>query len=172
LTVPILALSQPIQNILDLHWAGFSENSYVLLILSALLFCYGGWPVLSGLIGELPSWQPGMVTLVGVSITVAFFHSSAVRYGLLEEVFCWESATLIDIMLRGHWIEMKSVVGASPGRSLRISCGLLLVHSLKHRKSNCLRINEQASSPRAKAGYNIAGKADSDPIKTIGVVED
>jgi Cu2+-exporting ATPase len=57
-------------------------------------------------------WQPGMVTLVGVSITVAFFYSIAVTFGLRGKVFCWESATLIDIMLLGHWIEMKSAIGA------------------------------------------------------------
>jgi Cu2+-exporting ATPase len=124
LTVPIPALSVPIKNILDLHWPAFFESSYVLLVLSALLFRYGGWPFLSGLISELSSWQPGMTALIGVSIAVAFFYSSAVTFSLPGKVLFWESATLIDIMLLGHLIEMKSVVGASRGRAFRIFCGL------------------------------------------------
>ncbi|MHB9021262.1 MAG: copper-translocating P-type ATPase [Halothiobacillus sp.] len=67
----------------------------------------------SGLFEELKSAQPGMMTLVAVAITTAYVYSSAVVFGLTGMVFFWELATLVDVMLLGHWIEMKSVMGAS-----------------------------------------------------------
>ncbi len=74
---------------------------------------YGGWPFLKGLIDELKKKQPGMMTLIALAISVAYFYSGAVVFGVKGEVFFWELATLIVIMLLGHWIEMKSVMGAS-----------------------------------------------------------
>src|SRR3546814_20292136 len=68
---------------------------------------------LKGCLSELSSRRPGMMTLITVAIAVAFFYSSAVIFGLAGKVFFWELATLIDIMLLGHWIEMRSVMGAS-----------------------------------------------------------
>jgi len=73
----------------------------------------GGWPSLTGLVGEVRTRRPGMMTLIGLAIAVAYGYSSAVVFGLRGEDFFWELATLIDIMLVGHWIEMKSVLGAS-----------------------------------------------------------
>lgn len=114
LTVPILALSPTIRGVLGLDQiTRFPGDSYVLFGLSTIAYCYGGWPFLSGLVGEVRSRQPGMMTLIGVAITVAFVYSGAVTFGLEGKVFFWELATLIDVMLLGHWIEMKSVVGAS-----------------------------------------------------------
>src|SRR5262245_3046014 len=114
LTVPILALSPAIRGVLGLdRLAGFPDDSYVLFGLSTIVYRYGGWPFLSGLVGEVRSRQPGMMTLIGVAITVAFVYSGAVTFGLEGEVFFWELATLIDVMLLGHWIEMKSIIGAS-----------------------------------------------------------
>ncbi|MBK8916236.1 MAG: copper-translocating P-type ATPase [Phycisphaerales bacterium] len=77
------------------------------------MYFYGGWPFLKGLFSELGKRQPGMMTLIGLAISVAYFYSSLVVFGVRGEVFFWELATLIDIMLLGHWIEMKSVMGAS-----------------------------------------------------------
>lgn len=77
------------------------------------MYLYGGYPFLKGLVDELKKKNPGMMTLVAVAISVAYFYSSAVVFGLKGKVFFWELATLIDIMLLGHWIEMKSVLGAS-----------------------------------------------------------
>lgn len=114
LTVPVLALSPMIQEFLGLHEVLlFPGSDYVLFALSAIVFFYGGWPFLKGLFNELANRQPGMMTLIAIAISVAFFYSSAVVFGLSGKVFFWELVTLIDIMLLGHWIEMKSVMGAS-----------------------------------------------------------
>jgi Cu2+-exporting ATPase len=111
-TVPILLLSPLIQQFLGFTFS-FPGNKYLLFILSAIVFFYGGWPFLKGIFEELKRKQPGMMTLIALAISVAFFYSSAVIFGLKGEVFFWELATLIDIMLLGHWIEMRSVFGAS-----------------------------------------------------------
>ena len=113
LTVPILALSPLIQAFLGLEALAFSGDSYVLFGLSTVVFFYGGWPFLRGLTSELGKRQPGMMTLISLAIMVAYFYSSAVVFGVTGKVFFWELATLIDVMLLGHWIEMKSVIGAS-----------------------------------------------------------
>ena len=113
-TIPILILSPMIQQFLGLgETISFSEESYILFALSTFVFFYGGWPFLKGLFDELKKLQPGMMTLIALAISVAYFYSSAVVFGVHGEVFFWELVTLIDIMLLGHWIEMKSVVGAS-----------------------------------------------------------
>ncbi len=114
LTVPVLILDPMIQHFLGLRdTLRFPGDSYILWALSTVIFLYGGWPFLTGLAGELRSKSPGMMTLIGLAITVAYVYSSAVVFGLSGAVFFWELATLIDVMLLGHWIEMKSVMGAS-----------------------------------------------------------
>jgi Cu2+-exporting ATPase len=103
-----------IQGFLGLTEAlAFAGDRYVLFALSAGVFFYGGWPFLTGLTSELKQRQPGMMTLIGLAIGVAFIYSSAVVFGLAGRVFFWELATLVDVMLLGHWIEMRSVMGAS-----------------------------------------------------------
>jgi Cu2+-exporting ATPase len=114
LTLPILALSPMLQTLVGLREAiRFPGDIYVLFGLSSAVFWYGGWPFLKGLFKELKSRQPGMMTLVAVAITTAYLYSSAVVFGLTGKMFFWELATLVDIMLLGHWIEMRSVMGAS-----------------------------------------------------------
>ncbi len=114
LTLPILVLSPLLQKLVGLRAAiRFSGDVYVLFAFASAVFWYGGWPFLKGLFKELESRQPGMMTLVAVAITTAYFYSSAVVFGLAGKMFFWELATLVDIMLLGHWIEMKSVMGAS-----------------------------------------------------------
>jgi len=112
LTMPILLLSEMVQ-----HWSGihltFSGSQYVLFALSTLVFFYGGYPFLAGLIIEVKDKKPGMMTLIGFAITVAFIYSVATVFGLKGMDFFWELATLILIMLLGHWIEMRSIAGAS-----------------------------------------------------------
>jgi P-type Cu2+ transporter len=115
-TLPILILSPMIQGIVG-YSIDFDYADYVLFALSAFVYFYGGWPFLTGLVDELKKKQPGMMTLIAVAITVAFGYSTATTFGLEGKKFFWELATLIDVMLLGHWIEMKSVVGAS--RSLQ-----------------------------------------------------
>jgi Cu2+-exporting ATPase len=114
LTVPILLLSPLIQGVLGIEEAlQFSGDLLVLWGFSSVVFVYGGWPFLKGLYEELRDWTPGMMTLIAVAITVAYAYSSAVVFGLSGSIFFWELATLIDVMLVGHWIEMRSVMGAS-----------------------------------------------------------
>lgn len=113
-TIPILLLSPMIQTFIGLrrHLA-FPGDVYILWTLSTVVFFYGGWPFLKGIIDELEKKQPGMMTLIAIAITTAYAYSSVVVFGLSGKIFFWELATLIDIMLLGHWIEMKSVMGAS-----------------------------------------------------------
>ncbi len=113
ITIPILLLSPLIQSLLGLEGLRFTGDSYVLFALSTTIFFYGGGPFLKGLLGELGEKRPGMMTLIAVAITVAYTYSSLVVFGLSGQIFYWELATLIDIMLLGHWVEMRSVMGAS-----------------------------------------------------------
>lgn len=112
LTVPILILSPLIQRFFGFTF-GFIGDKYLLFVLSSMVFFYGGWPFLKGIVKELRGKQPGMMTLIATAISVAFFYSGAVVFGLAGKFFFWELATLVDIMLLGHWIEMRSVMGAS-----------------------------------------------------------
>jgi Cu2+-exporting ATPase len=112
LTIPIMALSPMIQHWLNVHWT-FTGSSYVLMLLSSVVYFYGGWPFLIGLKEEVKAKSLGMMTLVAVAITVAYVYSVAIVFGLTGMDFFWELATLILIMLLGHWIEMKSIMSAS-----------------------------------------------------------
>jgi Cu2+-exporting ATPase len=114
LTLPIVALAPLIQQFLGLkETISFAGQSYVLFGFSTAVFFYGGWPFLKGLVDEIGDLQPGMMTLIGVAVIVAYGYSTAVVFGLPGKTFFWELATLIDIMLLGHWIEMRSVMSAS-----------------------------------------------------------
>ncbi len=114
LTLPILALSPLLQQLVGVREAfRFTGDLYVLFGFSTAVYLYGGWPFLKGVVKELQKQRPGMMTLVAVAITTAYVYSSAVVFGLTGKMFFWELATLVDIMLLGHWIEMKSVMGAS-----------------------------------------------------------
>ena len=120
LTVPVLLLSEMIQ-----HWLGFeikfAGDKYILLIISSFIFFYGGWPFLKGFAGEIKAKSPGMMTLIALAITVAYVFSVAIIFGFEGMDFFWELATLIVIMLLGHWLEMKSVLGASKALQLLVS---------------------------------------------------
>ncbi len=111
-TIPILFLSPMIQNFVGLEFA-FPFDQYVLFTLATFVFFYGGWPFLTGAVDELKNKNPGMMTLIGLAIVVAYGYSSLVVFGWEGRNFFWELATLVDIMLLGHWIEMKSIMGAS-----------------------------------------------------------
>ena len=112
LTIPVLALSHMIQQ-----WFGFdlsfSGDKYLLLLLGSIIYFYGGMPFFKGMISEIKYSNIGMMTLVALAISVAFFYSVAVVFGLKGMDFFWELATLIDIMLLGHWLEMRSTMAAS-----------------------------------------------------------
>ena len=119
LTVPILVLSEMIQ-----HWLGFQLDfvgrKYLLLALSSGLFWYGGKPFLEGCLDELKSRRPGMMTLIAMAIIIAFVYSVATVFGFQGMDFFWELATLIVIMLLGHWLEMRSVANASKALELLV----------------------------------------------------
>lgn len=121
-SIPVLALSHMIQL-----WFGFEltfqGDKYVLAALSSFIFIYGGYPFLKGLYDEVKDKAIGMMTLIGVAITVAWAYSVAITFGLQGMDFYWEMATLIDIMLIGHYFEMRSVMGAS--RSLELLVKML-----------------------------------------------
>jgi len=122
LTIPILLLSPTIQNWFGFDWS-FPGDKYVLLILGSIIYFYGGMPFLKGMKGEIKSKSIGMMTLVAIAITVSYFYSVAVTFGLEGMDFFWELATLIDVMLLGHYIEMKSQMAAS--QALRSLVALL-----------------------------------------------
>ncbi len=120
LTVPVVAISPMFQMAVGYHF-DFPGRDWVSVALGSVIYFYGGWPFLSGLWDEVRRRQPGMMTLIGVAITVAFFYSTAVVFKLVEGMdFYWELATLIVIMLLGHWLEMKSVAGASKALELMV----------------------------------------------------
>jgi Cu2+-exporting ATPase len=114
LSFPILILSPMIQGFLGLGESlRFPGDLFLNFLFSSAVFFYGGYPFLKGLYDELKDKNPGMMTLIALAVAVAYFYSSAVVFGVKGKIFFWELATLIDIMLLGHWIEMKSVMGAS-----------------------------------------------------------
>jgi P-type Cu2+ transporter len=146
LTIPILLLSHMIQRWLHLQ-INFPANQYVLFGLSSIVFVYGGWPFLTGWLSEMKTKNPGMMTLIGFAITVAYGYSAAIVFGLKGMDFFWELATLILIMLLGHWIEMKSVAGAS--RELELLVQLMpseahLMHGdhIMDIKTEMLKVND------------------------------
>lgn len=112
LTIPVLLFSHMIQQMLGFNLA-FAGDQYLVFALSTLIYFYGGWPFLAGLVSEVKNKNLGMMTLVAVAITTAYVYSVAVVFGLKGMDFFWELATLIDIMLVGHWLEMKSQMAAS-----------------------------------------------------------
>lgn len=114
LTAAVVVLSQHIQMLVGLPGiVAFPGSVWVEAGLASAVFFYGGWPFLAGLSGELRRGKPGMMTLVSLAIVSAYVYSLAVLAGLPGDVFFWETATLILVMLLGHWLEAKSVLGAS-----------------------------------------------------------
>ena len=112
LTIPVLLLSPFIQDLLR-YRIEFMGDRFILFVLSTIIYFYGGKPFLIGLVNEVRKRSPGMMTLIGLAISVAFIYSSAVTFGLSGRTFYWELATLIDIMLLGHYLEMRSLLEAS-----------------------------------------------------------
>ena len=112
LTFPVLLLSPMIQSFFGFEFR-FPGADFVTFLLSSAVYFYGGYPFLKGIKEELAEKSPGMMTLIAIAISVAYFYSSAVVFGLPGGVFFWELVTLIDVMLLGHWLEMRSVMGAS-----------------------------------------------------------
>lgn len=112
LTIPIMALSPMIQDFMGVDWR-FAGDKWILAALSTIVYFFGGWPFLTGLVDELKKKQPGMMTLIGLAISIAYLYSTAVVFGFEGDLLYWELSTLVGIMLLGHWIEMRSVMSAS-----------------------------------------------------------
>lgn len=109
LTIPVLLYSQRISDWLNITAPVFPGSELVPAILSSVIFFYGGLVFIKSAIGELKARRPGMMTLIAMAISVAFVYSLAVQFGLPGEAFFWELATLVTIMLLGHWLEMASI---------------------------------------------------------------
>lgn len=114
LTIPVFILTPIVQQALNLNLViNFYGEEYLLFLISSIVFVYGGYPFFRGFLEEIINKIPGMMTLITVAITTAYIYSAAVTLGLMGMVFFLELVTLIDIMLLGHWLEMRSVMGAS-----------------------------------------------------------
>jgi Cu2+-exporting ATPase len=128
-TIPVLLLSKMIQDFMGIAFS-FPGDKYVLFALASIVFFYGGMPFLKGMFSEIKAQNPGMMTLIGMAISVAYLYSCAIVFGLDGMDFFWELVTLIDIMLLGHWLEMKSVLGASKALQLLVSMMPAIAHKI------------------------------------------
>ena len=113
LSIPVLLYSPMLQMLLGFSMPAFPGNQWIPLVISVVIFIYGGTPFLRLAVPEIRNRQPGMMTLVSLGISAAFLYSLAAFLFNLGEDFFWELVTLIDIMLLGHWLEMRSVRQAS-----------------------------------------------------------
>lgn len=142
LTVPILLLSKMIQEWLSIN-ISFPYDDVVLLSLSTIVYFYGGWPFLKGSLDEMKQKNPGMMMLIALAISVAYFYSVGIILGLGEgHDFFWELATLIDIMLLGHWIEMKSIMGASNALQELVKLLPSIAHRIDDEKIEDIAVSE------------------------------
>ena len=131
LTIPALVWDPMIQDWFDFQAPLFPGSSYLPAVFGTVVFAYGGWIFLEGALRELAVRLPGMMTLISLAISVAFLYSAAVTLGLPGHALWWELATLVTIMLLGHWIEMRSIFQAQgalkelakllPDKALRIA---------------------------------------------------
>ncbi|WP_210506661.1 heavy metal translocating P-type ATPase [Naasia sp. SYSU D00057] len=132
LAIPVVAFSPMFAEILGYPAPSFPGAEWISPLLGTVVFLYGGWPFLTGLVAEVRVRQPGMMTLIAMAITVAFVASWVTSLGLsdLDLDFWWELALLIVIMLLGHWLEMRALGAASsaldalaallPDRAIRV----------------------------------------------------
>ncbi|HEX7777659.1 MAG TPA: HAD-IC family P-type ATPase, partial [Vicinamibacterales bacterium] len=113
LTIPTLVWSEMIQAWFGFRAPSFPGSDYIAPAFGTAVYLYGGWVFLAAGVRELRDRLPGMMTLISLAISVAFFFSLAVTLGYPGEALWWELATLVTIMLLGHWIEMRSIFQAS-----------------------------------------------------------
>ena len=113
LSIPVLLYSEMIQMWLGFTAPAFPFSEWMPFVFSVIIFAYGGVPFLQMAVPELQERKPGMMTLISLAISVAFIYSVVAQFINLGEGFFWELVTLIDIMLLGHWLEMRSVRQAS-----------------------------------------------------------
>jgi Cu2+-exporting ATPase len=113
LTIPILIYAPLFQQLLRYHAPQFPGSAWLPPILASIIYWYCGWVFLTGAVEEVRARLPGMMTLVALAISTAYFYSLAITFGLVAGMsFYWELATLVTIMLLGHWMEMRAVGSA------------------------------------------------------------
>jgi Cu2+-exporting ATPase len=113
LTIPTVIWSGMIQQWFGYTAPRFAGSAYIAAIFGTIVYLYGGWPFLQGGYRELRARLPGMMTLISLAISVAFLYSALVTLGIVAGMdLWWELATLVAIMLLGHWIEMRSITQA------------------------------------------------------------
>ncbi|MDI6799377.1 MAG: copper-translocating P-type ATPase [Actinomycetota bacterium] len=156
LTIPILLLSPLIQNLFGFSLVIAGSDLILFISSSAIFFC-GGFPFLTGSVEELRRKDPAMMTLIALAISISYIYSLAVLLGFESEPFFFELATLIDIMLIGHYLEMKSIISA--GKALEGLARLLpdTAHLIKGGKMTDIRTNDLKPGDRIliKAGERI-----------------
>jgi Cu2+-exporting ATPase len=113
LSIPVLLYSQALQNWLSFSIPEFPGSQWIVPIFSVIIFIYGGIPFLQMAVPEIQQRIPGMMALISLAISVAFIYSLGTTFFSIGESFYWELVTLIDVMLLGHWMEMRSVRQAS-----------------------------------------------------------
>ncbi len=113
LTIPVLIYADLFQQVFGYQAPAFPGSQWLEPVLSSIIYWYCGWVFLSGAVAELRAGRPGMMTLVSLAISTAYFYSLAITFGLINAMpFYWELATLVTIMLLGHWMEMRAIGSA------------------------------------------------------------
>lgn len=112
LSIPIVAYADVVQKLLSFQAPTFPGSAYLPFMLASIIFFYGGWIFIASAYRELKAKLPGMMTLISLAISTAYLYSVAVTFFGGEGTLYWELATLITVMLLGHWIEMRAVSGA------------------------------------------------------------
>ena len=138
ITIPVMALSPMIQKLVGVNWQ-FAGSQYISFALSSIVFFYGGFPFLKGFWNEVKGRAPGMMILIAVAISAAYIYSTATVFGLKGEDFFWEMTSLISIMLLGHWIEMKSIAGASRELELLVQLMPDVAHLVKGNETSDIK---------------------------------
>ena len=113
LTLPVVVYAEHLQMLLGYTAPAFPGSQWLEPLLGSVIYWYGGWVFLTGAVAELRARRPGMMTLVSLAITTAYVYSLAVTFGVVAGTpFYWELATLVTIMLLGHWLELRAVGSA------------------------------------------------------------
>ncbi|MFB1100451.1 heavy metal translocating P-type ATPase [Terribacillus sp. JSM ZJ617] len=162
-SIPVFFLSHMIQSLLGFEFT-FPFDSYVLFLLASFVFFYGGYPFLTGAINELKEKNPGMMTLIALAILVAYVYSTLTVFGLNGMDYYWELVTLIDIMLLGHWLEMKSVMGASNALEKLVKLMPSEAHKVTDNGTQDVKVSD------LKAGDNVLVKP-GERIPVDGIIK-
>ncbi len=169
LTIPVLLYSDLLQSVLGYTAPEFPGSQYLSVVLGSIIYWYGGWVFLTGAIGELRARQPGMMTLVSLAITTAYFYSLAITFGLSAGMpFYWELATLVTIMLLGHWVEMRAVGSAQSALS---ELAKLLPDMAERITGNAGETTEQVPASELKVGDLVLVRPGGQ-VPADGIVED